>query len=106
MKKQNENDLQELANKIYSKLGDLVAKAVEENGYLKDENTIYATAFAMISLSADLLSQTSNMNESEIFAVLAEALAESLNIEFKIEDEDSLDQQEVFNFIKGKKSLN
>lgn len=86
------SEIHKTADDVYKKISEAVVKVIDENKYLEDEVKIYSAAIALVSLSADLLMQTTNLDDFDILSMLTKTLSENLNIDFIIEDdEDSED---------------
>lgn len=90
--KYKNNEDYESSTEIYKKISETIVKLVEDNNYLDDETKIYSVAISLVSLSADLLSQTTDLDQFDILSMLTKALSENLNIDFIIEDDCADDE--------------
>lgn len=105
------NDLQpdqDKVDQIYIELKNKILELIEDNSYHKDINDLVPFCYSLVSIAADIMVNSTDMDGGEILKELSSILSETLgyDVEYQIEDYDDNDVEDPAPVNKNKKLLN
>lgn len=94
-KSQQISSEEDYAHKIYNEIGKNIFSFLEKKKYLDNPEYLLASCYSMVSLAAELMSETTDMQPAVILKELSSVLSDTLGYEVQYHiDEDSLEEEE------------